>query len=151
MVGTLGIVFALGLVVTPCVDPATSDAQGFGPSWPPQSSIHHAGANAAQDPVPQPAPAPKEQEPAPKPEEVKNPTVEGHVKLRDGRPAAGARIVARGPAGAVANATADANGRFRFAGPEGAYSLEIQAADKSRTFPAEIKGGRLTPAEFTVE
>ena len=148
MVGTLGIVLTFGLAVASGVDAAAAHAQ----SWRAQGGIHRAGTPASQDPVPQePAPVPKEQEPAPKPEEAKHPTVEGHVKLRDGRPAAGARIVAKGPEGTTLNATADGNGRFRFTGPEGSYSLEIQAADKNRTFQAAIKGGRLTPAEFTVE
>jgi len=107
---------------------------------------------AAQDPAPREKdPPPKEQRPPGKEPGNKNETVEGHVKLRNGGPAAGARIIAKGPAGTIANATADGAGKFRFAGPAGSYSLEIQAGDTSRTFKADIAGGKLTPAEFTVE
>ena len=131
MVGTLGIALAVWLAAGTGVDSATA-----------RGPLH---SQREQDPPP------KEAGPPAKEPENKHATVEGHVKLRDGRPAAGARIVAKGPSATVANATADGAGKFRFAGPAGRYSLEIQAGDRSRTFKADIADGKLTPAAFTVE
>ena len=48
-------------------------------------------------------------------------------------------------------ATADGNGMFRIAGPDGDYLLEIHASGMSRPFKAKIEGGKLSPTEFTVE
>jgi hypothetical protein len=151
MVGTRRIALAIWLAAAG-VNSAAARGAFHSQSRTGQLSVPRVGAATAQDPVPREQdPPPKEQEPPAKEPENKNMTVEGHVKLRDGGPAAGARIVAKGRAGTVANATADGAGKFRFTGSAGTYSLEIHAGDRSRTFKADIADGKLTPAEFTVE
>ena len=152
MVGTLGFALAVSLATSAGADSATVRGPFHSRSRSSQLSVPRVGAATAQAPAPREQdPPPNEQEPPAKKPENKNPTVEGHVTLRDGSPGAGARIIAKGPAGTVANATADVAGRFRFAGPAGPYSLEIHAGDTIRTFKADITDGKLTPAEFTVE
>jgi hypothetical protein len=126
MVATFAIALALWLAAPAHVDSA---------------NLHW---SLAVDETPQ-EPAPKEQQ---KPPDV---TADAHVKLRDGKPAAGAKITLTRPDGSRAETFADSNGKFQITGPEGRYALAIQAADKGGTFAATLAKGGLTPAEFILQ
>lgn len=139
MVGQLVIVLALwptqpaSLQSCIAATPNPSGAQALGLTL----AGHRFEVPFAQDPAPAP-PQPEDQQA----------TVDAHVKLRDGKPAEGARIAGKGPAGAKVEAFADAGGKFQIKGPPGAYALDIRAGDQRGRFTATLRDGRLTPAEF---